>query len=152
MYAPFHDRLNADSKNAISEMEKAYTAYEDAKKAAICAVITDVLGEEWTAKQFKYGCWRYYGIKNMPSLDTMLEKGWISRRVEEFELPMSVKAEIAAKKITVTFDDGRTYVTDTDFACYYVVGQRPYGRSATVVKVEHKMPEFKGRRYIYRLA
>lgn len=149
MYYTHFDILSADAQDAVVNMEKARIAYEGAKTAAIRAVITEVLGDEWTAKEFNNQEWRAYGV-DMPSLETLTNRGYVTYRVEEFELPMKVKEEIAGTRITVTLDSGKTFVVDACYENIYTVGM--YYAGCHVVEVAHKLPEFKGHRYIYRLA
>lgn len=147
---PCFGNLSAEVRDTITYVDKAYAAYEEAKKAAIRAVITEVLGDEWTAKEFNNQGWLAYGV-DMPSLETLTNRGYVTYRVEEFELPMKVKEEIAGTRITVTLDNGETFMPDAVYASRFVVGER-YG-NGYIVKVERdRLPEFKGHRYIYRLA
>lgn len=144
--------LSPTTLNAIANMKAFKKAYGTARKAAICGAITDALGDEWTAKQFNAHSWALDGI-DMPLLDTLLGYGWLSRRMEEFELPMCVKKRIADATAEITLDNGLTFtVKDWQVRHYYLGGEvRQYG--GTIVKIEHgPMPEFKGHRYVYSLA
>lgn len=154
MFAPYYDRLSADTKDAISAMDEAHKAYEAARKIAIRRVVTEVLGEEWTSSQFDSVEWRNRRIV-VPSRNTLLKWGWISRRTEEFELPMSVREDIAKRTEIVTLDNGEVMT----FKLQSYLDRHRVGRhvrswdenSPIVVDIKYgPLPEFKGHRYVYR--
>ena len=148
--------LSITTLNALANVDAFKKAYDKARKAAICGAIEDVLGYEWTAKQFNAYNWQRHDIE-MPSLDALFEQGWISRRSEEFELPMHVKERIAGRNVAITFEDGTTVIEDAWYERAYRIGEslpyHGYSKHGAITKFERApLPEFKGHRYIYRLA
>ncbi len=89
---------SAATKNIISLYEQtektywaAFYAQRTAHKIAVCNLITDVLGEEWTAKEFNAVEWKYdYNIDFMPSLPTLRRYGWVEYRIDSF-IPTTLK-------------------------------------------------------------
>lgn len=148
--------LSCTTENAVRNAKAFKDAYNKAERAAVKGIITDVMGEEWTKKQFEAISWpavlSMHGLSgaiNIPELDTLRDYGWVEYRVEEFELPETVKKRIAANNITVTFEDGSTKT----FAVVrprrtFTVGD--IWRGKRIVKVKEAWPDFKGRRYVYR--
>ena len=147
--------LSTTTLNALANMEAFEKAYDKARKAAICGAIEDVLGGEWTAKQFNAYNWWHHDI-NMPSLEYLFERSWVSRRKEEFELPTHVKKRIAERNVAITFEDGTTVIEEAGYERNYCIGDslpyHGYSKHGAITKFERApLPEFKGHRYIYHL-
>ena len=147
--------MKASTVEAIRYMEDCARAFEAARKIAIRNVLADELGEEWTAKQFNAHDFDRYEV-DMPSLDTLLADGYISRSMEEFELPMQVREKIASRTEKVTLDNGEVITFNLEsWQDPHRVGRhlRSWDEDSPIVtKVERgPLPEFKGRRYVYRL-
>lgn len=149
-------KLTYTTMNAIRNAKAFKDAYDKAERAAVKGIVTDVLGDEWTKKQFDaVESWddvlaAHYlsGAIVVPSVDTLRAYGWVEYRVEEFELPEHVKREIAANTVTITFDDGYTLTEKVPIWNMPTVGD--VSSKGRIVKVEEARPDFKGRRYIYR--
>ena len=148
--------LSCTTENAVRNAKAFKDAYNKAKQAAVKGIVTDVLGEEWTKKQFEAISWpavlRRHGLDgaiDIPELDEMrFRYGWVEYRVEEFELPEAAKQRIAANNITVTFEDGSTRTFTVRPWRTFTVGDIFWDKR--IVKVEEAWPDFKGSRYVYR--
>lgn len=92
--------LSDTTKNTVSlykQAKKTYSAAfyaeQTAQKIAVCNLINDVLGKEWTAKEFNAIEWQCdYNIDFMPSLPTLRRYGWVEYRVDTF-VPATSKYE-----------------------------------------------------------
>ena len=148
--------LSCTTENAVRNAKAFKDAYNKAKRAAVKGIVTDMLGDEWTKKQFEAVSWptvlRMHGLDgaiDIPELDVMRYRyGWVEYRVEEFELPETAKKRIAASTAAVTFEDGSTETFSVRPWRTFTVGDMWWGKR--IVKVEEAWPDFKGRRYVYR--
>ncbi len=153
--------FTCSTENAIRNAQAFKSAWKKAERAAVKGIVTDVLGDEWSKKQFDAINWckvlRENGMNNhgitVPSLEALRSYGWVECRIEEFELPEMVKRKIAMRTVTITFDNGET-VTRSNWAYnnYHIGGWvRTKGREHTIVKIEPAEPvaDLKGRRYLY---
>lgn len=148
--------LSCTTENAVRNTKAFKDAYNKAKRAAVRGIVTDVLGEEWTKKQFEAISWpavlRMHGLDgaiDIPGLDEMRYRyGWVEYCVEEFELPEAAKQRIAANNVAVTFEDGSTETFSVRPWRTLTVGGIWWNKR--IVKVEEAWPDFKGRRYVYR--
>lgn len=144
--------ISYTTHNAIENMKAFKKAYRKAHEMAVKGLIKDVLGEEFTKKQFTGIRWANFNDEvSIPSIETLREWGWVAYRVEEFELPEHVKDEMTEYMYVLTLEDGTTKTKD---CCYYVprIGEKRYGkvikgiRPATAEDIT-----LKGRRYVYHV-
>ena len=147
--------LTCTTVNAIRNAKAFRDAYVRAERAAIQGTVTDVLGEEWTKKQFEAVNWKdvlaanyLKGAIYVPSVDSMRASGWVKYRVEEFELSETVKREIGTGAFLATFEDGTTRAGSFNDWGRVTVGDIYGGKRIT--KIRECWPDFKGRRYVYR--
>lgn len=144
--------ISYTTHNAIENMKAFDKAYHKAYEMAVKGLIKDVLGEEFSKKQFNGIRWANFNNEvNVPTIETLREYGWVTYRVEEFELPEHVKNEMTEYECILTFKDGTTKLED---CCYYVPkrGEKRYGKVIESVRpVTADDITFKGRRYIYHV-
>ncbi len=144
--------ISYTTHNAIENMKAFEKAYRKAHEMAVKGLIKDVLGEEFTKKQFNGIRWKNFNDKvSIPSIETLREWGWVTYRVEEFELPERTKDEVAEFMYVLTFKDG---TTRTSYYNYYVPkkGEKQYGKVIESVRPTTADDiTFKGRRYIYHV-
>lgn len=147
--------LTYTTMNTIRNAKAFKDAYEKAERAAIQGTVTDVLGEEWTKKQFEAIVWRdvlaanyLKGAIYIPSVDALLDYGWVKYRVEEFELPETVKRKICTGAFLATLEDGTTWEGSFNDLGRVAVGDIYEGKRIT--QIRECLPDFKGRRYVYR--
>lgn len=147
--------LTCTTVNAIRNAKAFKDACEKAERAAIQGTVTDMLGEEWTKKQFEAVNWKdvlaanyLKGAIYIPSVDALRDYGWVKYRVEEFELPETVKRKIGAGAFLATFEDGTTRAGSFNDWGRVTVGDIYEGKRIT--QIRECWPDFKGRRYVYR--
>lgn len=153
--------FTCSTENAIRNAQAFKSAWEKAERAAIKGIVTDVLGDEWSKKQFDAINWckvlHKNGMNNrgitVPSLETLRNYGWVEYRREEFELPETAKRKIAMRTVTITFDNGETVTWRNRIWDGYHIGElvRRRGHDYTIVEIEpaESVADLKGRRYLY---
>lgn len=144
--------ISYTTHNAIENMKAFDKAYHKAYEMAVKGLIKDVLGEEFTKRQYEGIRWYNFSDDiDMLSVQTLRKNGWVDYRVEEFDLPEDTKERMAADLYVLTLEDGTTKM---EKVYYYVPkrGERRYGKRIESVRTASVDDiTFKGRRYVYHV-